>query len=91
MHRQVIETNLSFVKTCIDDYDWNSLKNIVSVEELYDKFSDTINGIYNIYCPMKKIKVKRLDSLKPYISNEIKNLIKEKRKLQKKYNKTPIK
>ena len=23
MHRQVNETNLSSVKTCIDDYDWN--------------------------------------------------------------------
>ena len=68
MHRQVNETNLSYVKTCIDDYDWNSLKNIVSVEELYDKFSETINGIYNTCCPVRKIKVKRLDSLKPYIS-----------------------
>ena len=54
------------------------------MKELYEEFSEPINGIYNTCCSVRKMEGKKLDLNFPYISNEIKNLIKEKHKLQKK-------
>ena len=46
------------------------------------EFSDTVNEIYDRCCPLRTYKIKMLDRDKPYITSDIKALIKEKHKLQ---------
>ena len=42
-------------------------------------------------CPLKKVKMKKVGyEYKPYITNDIKQLSKEKHKLLKKYNRKPL-
>ena len=43
-----------------------------------------------VRCPLRTYKIKMFDRDKPYITTDIKALIKEKHKLQKKCNKFPI-
>ena len=50
-------------------------------------FSDKLGEFLDANCPSKKIGVKKLDISKPYITSDIKRLIKEKHKLQRLYNK----
>ena len=53
-------------------------------------FSSDLLSIYDSFCPIKTVKLKNLDVKKPYITSEIKQLLKEKHRLKKKYNKYPI-
>ena len=54
------------------------MKNENSVENAYNVFSDKLNELLEMNCPLKKVKMKKLDISKPYITNDLKQLIKEK-------------
>ena len=88
--RDMKQDNLSMLKVSISNYDWNSLKANQSVNELYNNFSDKIANLYDAHCPVKTFKVKIIDRDKPYINGQIKQVLKEKHKLQKKFNKRPV-
>ena len=48
---------------------------------MYNSFSNRIELLFN-NCPVTTIRIKKLDHEKPYISHDIKLLIKEKHRLQ---------
>ena len=61
-----------------------------SVNEVYATFIDQFKKLYDESCPVKAVRVKKLDILKPYITREIKALIKEKHRLQRLFNRRPL-
>ena len=71
------------LKTELRLVDWSLLEGIYDVNTLYDGFIDIVTRLYNRYCPVTIHKIKKIDLEKPYITNEIKNEIIEKRRLQK--------
>ena len=82
--------NNNLFKTLISDYDWSAIFEESCVESLYNTFHSKLSEIYNECFPLLQRKRKKLDVVKPYITSEIKSLIKEKHKLQRKYFKRPI-
>ena len=83
------EHNINCLNESICGYDWGTIKQVTSAEDSY-MFSDKLNNLLNINCPYRKLKIKKLDVNKPYITSDIKTIIKEKHKLQKLYNRKPI-
>ena len=81
------EQNVNSLYSDIRLFDWNVVKCVASAEEAYNMFSDKIIEFLDANCPSKKIRVKKLNISKPYITSDIKRLIKEKHKLQRLYNK----
>ena len=69
---------------------WNNLMLETCVVSMFSSFNKIIIHAYNAAYPMIKRKRKIKDIEQPYIDNEIKFLIKEKHKLQKKYFRYPI-
>ena len=88
--RELKPANINLLKESISDFEWHEIKSLDSANEIYNKFSDTVNEIYDRCCPLRTYKIKMLDRDKPYITSDIKALIKEKHRLQKKFNKFPI-
>ena len=82
--------NLLQVKAAIERHNFDEVFTRGNVDESYDLFSSDLLSIYDSFCPVKTVKFKNLDVKKPYITSEIKQLLKEKHRLQKKYNKYPI-
>lgn len=74
----------------INNYDWVSLCSNVDIEQCYTIFNDAIRAIYDKHCAIIVKRVKRLDVMKPYISNEIKCMLREKHRLQKLFHRRPI-
>ena len=56
----------------------------------FNEFSAILKRIFDQSCPFKIMKIKKLDLCKPYITRNIKELIKEKHKMQRLYNKFPM-
>ena len=52
-------------------------------EEAYKEFNDNLRLMFDESCPYKTVKIKKLDIKKPYITSEIKRLIRAKHRLQK--------
>ena len=72
------EQNVNSLYSDMQRFDWNDVKCVASAEEAYNMFSDKIGEFLGANCPSKKIRVKKLDISKPYITSDIKRLIKEK-------------
>lgn len=70
--------------------DWDSIKMLDDVNDKYDSFSSRIEQSFNHYFPLTTRRVKKIDAAKPYITSEIKELIRQKRKLEVKFVKWPI-
>ena len=85
--RNVSESNLSALSRELALFNWNALKSIEDVNELYDSFSAKVVSLYDECCPVVKIRVKRLDKEKPYVNRYIKNLIVQKHRLERLYHK----
>ena len=73
------------------EYPWESLLDIADPNECYTKFSSDLYLMYDTYFPLKSIRKKELDIRKPYITREITDLIKNKHRLQRLFNRRPIK
>ena len=69
--------NLNALKNDINNFNWDVVKNCSDVNAAYGCFIDDLITIYNNnnYCPLQTRIRKRLDVIKPYIDNDIKNLI----------------
>ena len=74
------ENNREQLKNVIANYDFAPIMNINCIESLYNMFSDTLKNLYDRYCLIKNVRVKRLDVSKPYITLEIKNMLRDKHK-----------
>ena len=72
--RDMKEENLRMLRYSLSEASWADIKNMVSIDELYNCFSEKIHDIYNSSCPVRIIKIKKLDRIKPYINAEIKKI-----------------
>ena len=82
--------NLERLKNSFADNDFTPVLGNENAEASCNLFVDNVRLIYDAICPARKVRIKRLDILKPYITSEIKELLRSKHKLQKMYNKRPI-
>ena len=73
------------------EYPWETLLDIADPNECYTKFSSDLYLMYDTNFPLKSIRKKELDIRKPYITREITDLIKNKHRLQRLFNRRPIK
>ena len=88
--RVITDESKEFLSNRINSWDWECLKNLRSVNEVYDTFIDQFKKLYDESCSVKAVRVKKLDLLKPYITREIIALIKEKHRLQRLFNRRPL-
>ena len=84
------EANRNSLSNEILSQDWKFIERYNCADSAYDAFSDKIISLYNKNFPIKTKKIKQIDLSKPYVTNEIKLLIKRKHQLQKLYNRWPI-
>ena len=88
--RMLKDENMSILSERIRSYEWKNIERLNNVEEAYKEFNDNLKLMFDESCPNKTIKIKKLDIKKPYITSEIKRLIRDKHRLQRLYNKKPI-
>ena len=88
--RQMNEHNINCLNESICGYDWETIKQVTSAEDAYNIFSNKLTDLLEINCPYRKFKIKKLYLNKPYITSDIKTMIKEKHKLQKLYTRKKI-
>ena len=84
------EQNISKLKHLLAEADWNLIINNNNPETAYDNFILIFQNCYNKCIPLITKTINTKHHSKPYINNEIKQLIKAKNKLQRKYSKHPI-
>ena len=56
------EKNLRVLRYSLSEASWADIKNIASIDELYNCFSEKIHDIYNSSCPVGTIKIKKIRS-----------------------------
>ena len=88
--RMLRDENMSILSERIRSYEWKNIERLNNIEEAYKEFNDNLKFMFDESGPNKTIKIKKLDITKPYITSEIKRLIRDKHRLQKLYNKKPI-
>ena len=81
--KQRLTQNLSLI-------DWSSVADIDCLDEMYNRFIEVIVSNFNTCIPLVVKRKKKIDVQKPYITPELKILIKEKHRLQRLYVKWPI-
>ena len=69
---------------------WSSMLTVNDVETLYPLFENCLYSVFDECFPIGVVKRKKVDVDKPYINNYIKNLIKRKHIIQRKFYKKPI-
>ena len=69
---------------------WNEVYETEDVDQAFELFCGRLYYLFNLCFPVRVRRVRKLDQIKPYISDEIKALIKERRRLQRLYAKYPI-
>ena len=72
------------------NHNWNPILDLNSAEGIYDKFCFTLWNFYDLSYPNVTKTKPKIDCDKPYITAELKSLIKEKHKIQRKFYKFPI-
>ena len=63
--RELKPANINLLKESISDFEWHEIKSLDSANEIYNKFSDAVNEIYDRCCPLRTYKIKMLDRDKP--------------------------
>ena len=88
--RNYSEENINSFKNNLNEVDWTLVESIDNPNVAYDNFSSIFYNVFNKNFPIitKRKHVKPFE--KPYIDFELKQLINQKNKLQKKYAKHPI-
>ena len=84
------ENNYNELVSRFNTVDWSFVREADGVNNAYNGFADRIECIFSEVCPLKEVRVKKLDLEKPYITRNIKNMIKEKHRLQKLSVRKPI-
>ena len=88
--RKINDLSLATLKSSLENCDWERLKGIQDAECAYSEFAHVISDNFDACCPVVSYKVKKNDIDKPYITTEIKALIRQKHKVQRKYSKSPV-
>ena len=66
----------------ISEYDWSNILTVNDVEDAYATFASALQSLYNEHCPLKTVRIKRLDAEKPYISTDLRKKKTHKRNAQ---------
>ena len=74
----------------LNSIDWTNFFYIDCINDLYKKFNETLTEIFEECFPLCYSRKKTIDINKPYINRHIKQLIVEKKKLLKLYNRYPL-
>lgn len=74
----------------VSSTDWNSICNSSDVEEVYEAFSSRLIELYDNSFPLVHRVTKPIDLRKPFINNDLRELIKAKHKLEKKFRRHPV-
>ena len=77
-------------RTLLSEENWDGICNQIDADAMFDSFNTTLVSIYNDSFPYVTRKTKPLDILKPYINADLRELIKEKHRLEKKFKRHPI-
>ena len=72
------------------ELDFGTYQSSGNIEETYEIFANDLSNAYDHSYPIIKKKNKLLDVTKPYINLKIKEQLKRKHTIQKKYRKYPI-
>ena len=80
--RKINDLSLATLKSSLENCDWERLKGIQDAECAYSEFARVISDNFDACCPVVSYKVKKNDIDKPYITTEIKALIRQKHKVQ---------
>ena len=70
--------NLERLKNSFADNDFTPVLGNENAKASYNLFVDNVRLIYDAICPAREVRIKRLDILKPYITSEIKELLRSK-------------
>ena len=70
------------LKRAIEEHNWDQVKQCRSISDTHNVFSGELYALYNKYCPKIKHKIKKKYFNKPYINDELKTLISEKKKIK---------
>ena len=74
----------------LSEVNWDGICNQMNVDEVFDSFNNTLVSMYNDSFPYLTRKTKNLDILTPYINAELRELIKKKHRLERKFKRHPI-
>ena len=89
-YRNFSTSNKQKFRDALSRTNWTNVLECDNVESMYNSFSDTMTSLFIECFPMCTRRKKTLDIDKPFITDEIKCLIKEKHKITKLYLKKPI-
>ena len=89
-YRDYKESNITNFKSHLTEVCWDLVFASHNPEVAYDNFISLFIPSFERFFPLKCKSLKSKSFKKPYITCEIRNLIKEKNKLQKKYAKWPL-
>ena len=77
------KTNVSLIRTCVNDIDWQDLLCGLNPGEMAVSFTENLLRILTLYIPNKTIKINDKDA--PWITPELKSAIKRKHRAFRKY------
>jgi len=77
------KTNVSLIRTCVNDIDWQDLLYGLNPGEMAVSFTENLLRILTLYIPNKTIKINDKDA--PWITPELKSAIKRKHRAFRKY------
>ena len=66
--RLCTQANKDRLAQAISEYDWSSILTVNDAEDAYATFASALQSLYNEHCPLKTVRIKRLDAEKPYVS-----------------------
>ena len=90
VYRKFSVSNKCVFSDCLRSVDWSDVLQSPEVNVAYNAFHIKLYNLFNSCFPLCTRRKKKLDIFKPYINDEIKVLIKEKRRLMKLFSKWPI-
>ena len=82
MKRSRKRSNWELVQSMLADIDWNDIKSSNNLYEAFNNFSQNVERVFSSSSTVETKIVKKLDVTKPYVTFEIKTLLKEKHKIQ---------
>ena len=88
--RDYSEEKINQFKDAMNDVCWEIVTASTNPNVILDNFNSIFTSCFNKYFPLKEKIIKRKGGEKPYITNEIRALIREKNKMRRKYSKHPI-
>jgi hypothetical protein len=82
--RQNKEKNLNEFQLKLSQYDWEPVTQATNIDEAYCTFINAIKQLYDITCPIKKVKLKK-QIKQPWLTNGLINACKKQKTLYRKF------